>query len=128
MNWRKLGKLFIFYFLKKYFWLTKIWSKTGNLSSCCTGFQWIWSYCFFFRSCPALFQRWDFKSLNQSKTRSLRLLDQINGLELKKPTNHLGVFSPKGSIKSSAVDSKFRKIFYISTFKISGIICGVKFY
>ena len=29
---------------------------------------------------------------------------------------------------SAAEDRKFRKIFYICTFKISEIICGVKFY
>ena len=77
----------------------------------------------------------DFKSLNPSKTRSLHLLiDQskaqvktwvLDGPRFSKNQQSWVFFSLR--LESSAADRKFRKIFHICTFKISGIICGVKF-
>jgi len=59
-------------------------------------------------------------SIAQVKTRVL------DGLKFSKNQPSWGFLSLRLE-SSGADDRKFSKIFYICTFKISGIICGVKF-
>ena len=66
-----------------------------------------------------------FVCIDPSKAKVKTLV--LDGLEFSKNQPSWVLLSLR--LESSAADDcKFRKIFYICTFKISGIICGVKFY